>query len=158
MTEQELKRTIDAAEKNPEEIARAVTGLSKKVLDHKPAPDRWSIHEILAHLADTEIVYSYRLRQVLADKEPAFAPIDQDDWASRLGYLETSPPEMVAQYALLRRSNVRLLRRLKPDDLAKGGFHPERGRKVALEEMLQAIAAHGPNHLRQIEALKQQAA
>jgi hypothetical protein len=82
----------------------------------------------------------------------------QDDWARHLGYLEASPPELIALYALLRRSNLRLLRRITPPDLDKGGFHPERNRKVTVAELVEMMANHGANHLQQIEHLKQQAA
>ncbi len=70
-----------------------MSGLPEKVLRYKPAPDKWCILEILGHLADIEIVYAYRLRQMLADKKPVIAPMDQDDWARNLGYMETPPAE-----------------------------------------------------------------
>ena len=158
MPDEELKQAIDAAERNPEEIARAVTGISRQAVVRKPAPNQWSIHEILAHLADSEIVFAHRLRQALADKQPAFAATDQEAWAKELGYLETLPAEMVALYALLRRSNVRLLRRLKPGDWDKGGFDPDQQRTVTVRDLAQAITDHDRHHLREIETLKDKAA
>src|SRR6516165_10075383 len=98
MNEGELKKHIEAAEKSPKEIAAAVSGLAPAVLRYTPAPGKWSIQEILGHLADVEIIYAHRLRQMLADKEPVIAPIDQDAWARNLGYLETPAPELVALY------------------------------------------------------------
>ena len=132
MTEAELKKYLDAAEKSPKQIAAAVSGLPDKTLRYKPAPDKWCILEILGHLADIEIVYAYRFRQMLADSEPVIAPMDQDDWARHLGYMETPAPELVALYGLNRHHNLRLLRRLKAGDLEKGAFHPERKRKLRL--------------------------
>ena len=158
MTQQELNKLLDSAEKNPEQVAREVSGLSNKVLQYRPAPNKWSIQQILAHLADSEIVFAYRFRQALADENPTFAPIDQDDWARNLAYDETSAPEMLALYALVRRANLRLLRRVQSGDLEKGGFHPERNRKVTVAELVEMMAKHGPNHLEQIARLKQQAA
>ena len=157
MTEQELKKHLDAAEKNPEAVAREVTGLKRKVLDYKPSPDKWSIQEIVCHLADAEIVFAHRMRQALADNEPTFSPIDQDAWAKQLGYDEATAAEMLALYALLRRSNLRLLRRIGIADLEKSGFHPERKSKVTLGELVEYLAKHGPNHLEQIVRLKAQA-
>src|SRR5438477_3744269 len=125
MTEDELTKHIEAAEKSPKEIAAAVSGLAPAILRYKPATDKWSILEILGHLADVEIVYAYRLRQMLADKKPVIAPMDQNDWAQNLGYMQTPPAEMVALYGLNRHANLRLLRRLKPGDLEKSAFHPE---------------------------------
>src|SRR6201982_943523 len=74
MTEVELKKNIEAAEKSPKEIAAAVSGLSPDVLRFKASPDKWSILEILGDLADIEFVYAYRLRQMLADEKPVIAP------------------------------------------------------------------------------------
>ncbi len=157
MTSQEFKKLLDLAEKSPEQVARAVMGLPVKVLQYKPAPNKWSVQEILGHLADIELMYGYRLRQAIADKEPTFAPIDQDAWAAKLGYMEPTTPELIALYSLLRRANLRVLRRLKPADLEKGGYHPEHKRKVTVAEIVQLMAKHGPNHLEQIERLKQMA-
>ena len=88
MTEAEFKKHLDAAEKSPKEIAAAVSFLPEEVLRYKPSPDKWCVLEILGHLADIEIVYGYRLRQMLADQKPVIAPMDQDAWAGNLGYME----------------------------------------------------------------------
>jgi uncharacterized damage-inducible protein DinB len=157
MIEAELKKHLDAAEISPRKIAAAVSGLSDEALRYKPAPSKWSILEILGHLADIEIVYGYRMRQILADKKPVIAPIDQDDWARNLGYMEAAPAELVAVYGLNRHNNLRVLRRLKPGDLDKSAFHPERNRNVTLAELVEMMAGHGTNHLEQIERLKQEA-
>ncbi|HMH01125.1 MAG TPA: DinB family protein, partial [Terriglobales bacterium] len=71
MNEADLKQHLEAAEKSPKQIAAAVSGLPDKTLRYKPAPDKWCILEVLGHLADIEVVYAYRIRQMLADKKPA---------------------------------------------------------------------------------------
>lgn len=157
MTEAELKKHLDAAEKSPKEIAAAVSGLAPAVLRYKPAPEKWSILEILGHLADIEIVYGYRLRQMLADEKPVIAPMDQDAWARNLGYLEASAPELVALYGLNRHHNLRLLRRLKLEDLAKSAFHPEIQGNVTVATCVERMSSHGASHLAQIEKLKKEA-
>ena len=154
MTESDLKKHLDAAEKSPKQVAAAVSGLAEKTLRYKPAPDKWCILEILGHLADIEIVYAYRLRQMLADKKPVIAPMDQDDWARSLGYMETPAPELIALYGLNRHANLRLLQRLKPDDLEKSAFHPESKKNFTVAELVERMATHGANHLAQIERLK----
>ncbi len=158
MTAEELKQRLDAAEKDPKKIAAAVSGLPDSVLRYKPAPNKWSILEILGHLADVEIIYAYRMRQILADKNPTIAPIDQDAWAAHLGYTDEPPAELLAQFGLTRHHNLKLLRRVKLDDLKKSAFHPERNGPISLADIVEQIAAHGPNHLEQIERLKKQAA
>lgn len=157
MTDTELKNHLEAAEKSPKEIAAAVSGLPPQVLRYKPAPDKWSILEILSHLADIEIVYAYRLRQMLADQKPVIAPMDQDEWAKNLGYMDTPAPELVALYGLNRHHNLRLLLRLKPADLEKSAFHPEYQQAVTLATLVEKMAGHGTNHLQQIERLKREA-
>lgn len=157
MNMEELKLHLNELEKNPERVAATVSRLDEATLHYKPAPNKWSILEILAHLADVEIVWGYRLRQALAEQNATFAPIDQDKWAQHLGYLEASPAECLAAYKTNRRANLRLLHGIMPADLDKGGFHPELNRVFTVAEIIQRLAQHDPNHLSQIERLKHQA-
>ena len=157
MTADDLKKYLQDADKGPRRLAAAVSGLSDKVLRYKPSPEKWCILELLGHLADVELVYSYRLRQMLADKNPVIAPIDQDDWARTLGYLEAAPAELIAQYGLNRHHNLRLLRKIGLDDLKKSAYHPERKAHMTVEELVLRLADHDTNHIAQIEDLKQKA-
>jgi hypothetical protein len=157
VTEAELKKHLDTAEESPKQIAAAALGLPETTLRYKPKPDKWCILEMLGHLADMEILYAYRIRQMLADKDPVIASIDQDAWAKNLGYLESSPPELVALYGLNRHANVRLLSRLKAEDLQKSARHPELAHRVTVGDYVQMMSKHGPNHLEQIERLKKEA-
>src|SRR5579872_2058367 len=157
MTEAELKKHLEAAEKSPKQIAAAVSGLPDKTLRYKPSPDKWCILEVLGHLADIEIVYAHRLRQMIADKKPVIAPMDQDAWAQNLGYMEIPAPELVALYGLNRHHNLRLLRRLKAEELEKSAYHPELKHDVTVADYVEKMRTHGENHLAQIERLKKQA-
>jgi len=151
LTEAEFKKLLDAAEKSPKEIAAAVSGLSEKVLRFRPSPRKWCVLEILGHLADVEIIYGYRLRQMLADTKPVIAPLDQDAWARNLNYMDSPPSELVAFYGLGRHHNLRWLRNLKAADLSKSAFHPETERNVTVADLVQRMAGHGAGHLQQIE-------
>ena len=157
MTEAEFTKHLDAAEKSPKEIAAAVSGLPEKVLRYKPAPDRWCVLEILGHLADVEIIYGYRLRQMLADHKPVIAPLDQDAWARNLGYMDAPPAELLAFYGIARHHNLRMLRRAKEADLSKSAYHPELQREVTVAELVERMGGHGAGHLQQIEKLKKMA-
>jgi DinB family protein len=154
MTEAEFKKHLDAAEKSPKEIAAAVSGLSEEVLRYKPSPEEWCVLEILGHLADVEIIYGYRLRQMLADTKPVIAPLDQNAWTRNLNYLDCRPSELVAFYGLGRHHNLRLLRSLRPSDLSKSAFHPEMQRETTVAELVERMGGHGAAHLQQIEKLK----
>src|ERR1700688_3026327 len=154
MTEADFRKHLDAAESSPKQIAAAVSGLPENVLRYKPSHEKWCILEILGHLADAEIIYGYRLRQMLADTKPVIAPIDQDAWARNLNYLNSPPMELVAFYALARHHNLRVLRSLKPSDLSKSAFHPEPQREMTAAELVERMGGHGAAHLEQIERLK----
>lgn len=144
MTEAEFKKHLEAAEKSPKEIALAVSGLPDQVLRYKPSPEKWCVLEVLGHLADVEIIYGHRLRQMLADAKPVIAPIDQDAWARNLNYLDSPPSELVAFYGLGRHHNLRLLRRLKASDLTKSAFHPELQREMTVAELVEKWAGMAP--------------
>jgi len=158
MKEAELKKHLDAAEKSPKEIAAAVSGLPDKILRYKPSLDKWCILEVLGHLADIEIVFAHRFRQMLADENPVIAPMDQDAWAQHLDYMETPMPELIALYGLNRHHTLQLLRRLKPGDLENSAYHPELKHDVTVAEYVEKMGTHGAGHLAQIERLKKQAA
>jgi hypothetical protein len=157
MTETELKSHLDAAEKSPKQLAAAVAGLPETILRYKPSPEKWSIREIVGHLADVEIVYAYRIRQMLADTKPVIAPMEVNAWARSLGYMDTPVPEMIALFGVNRHHNLRLLRAMRVEDLKKGAHHPELNRDVTLEEMVLKLDGHSTSHLEQIEKLKKSA-
>lgn len=157
MTEAELKEHLDAAGNSPKQIAAAVLGIPANTLRYKPSADKWCILEILGHLADMEILYAYRIRQMLADRDPVIAPIDQNAWAKNLGYMESSVAELIALYGLNRHANVRMLSRLHEEDLKKSARHPELDHPVTVADYVKMMSTHGPNHLQQIERLKKEA-
>ena len=157
MTEADFRKHLEAAEKSPKLTALGASGLPDKTLRYKPAPDKWCILEILGHLADVEIVFGYRIRQILADPKSTVVPMDQEAWAKNLGYLETPPAEMIALYGVNRHANLQILRRLKVADLERSVFHPQLNRDLRLAEIVEKLDTHSAKHLDQIEALKKRA-
>jgi hypothetical protein len=106
--------------------------------------------EILQHLADVEMMYGVRGRMVLAEDRPAIQGFDQDQWAARFRYAESSPALALSQLRGMRAANLVIWRRLTPADLAREGLHSERGPE-SMEHMLRLMAAHDLVHRRQIE-------
>jgi len=153
----ELARAVDEIERNPEAVIAAVQDLDASVLRYKPNPQKWCVLEIMAHLADVELVYGFRLRQIIAQPGSIITPIDQDEWARALNYTNASVPELIELYRVNRRANVRLLRELTVADLTKAAYHPEYEGDFSLADLLKFMRGHDPNHLRQIERLKAQA-
>src|SRR5439155_12325909 len=153
----EIKQSIEQVTRGPENMAAAVKGVDVKTLRYKPAPNKWCILEILAHLADAEVVFGHRIRQCLAEADSTICPMDQDAWANNLGYMEAPVEESLGAFRYARAANVRLMRRLNEADLEKSAYHPERKRKVTVGEIVGYMQAHDPNHLGQIERLKSSA-
>ena len=142
-----ILRSTDAA------LRRAVEGLGPEVTARPEAPGKWSIRQVLRHLADSEIVWGWRLRLVLAHDAPVLTGYDQDAWADRLGYAESDPVESLEEFAVLRRGTLRLLDRATPEDLERYGVHAERGRE-SVEHMIRLYAGHDRLHLRQVERIR----
>lgn len=113
------------------------------------AEGKWSTAGVVQHLADSELVWAYRIRKVLAEDRPRLEGYDQDRWADRLGYATVDPTEALAMYSALRGSNLALLRRATPEDLQRVSFHDERGEE-SLAHMMRLYAGHDLVHLNQL--------
>ena len=122
----------------PSALPDAIEGLSKKQLRQPERPGKWSIGQILQHLADSEIVWAWRMRLILAQDRPRLTGYDQDLWAERLDYAEADPSDALELFAVLRRANLRLVERASPADLKRVGLHVERGEET-LEHLRQAV-------------------
>jgi uncharacterized damage-inducible protein DinB len=144
---------LDVLHGTPTVARRAVEGLSAQQLSRPEAPGKWSVRQVLRHLVDSEIVWSWRLRLVLAQDRPALTGYDQDAWAQRLHYADADPEESLQEFAVLRRGNLRLLESAGPDELKRVGVHSERGDE-SVEHMIRLYAGHDILHLRQIERIR----
>ncbi len=131
-------------------LEEAVRSHSPELLSRPPAPGKWSVREILCHLADCEIVFAFRLRQALAENHPVVQPFDQERWASTYAAYDASSASDV--FSAVRAWNVALLAGLKPADFARTLNHPERG-DMTLQTVVETMAGHDVNHLRQIAAI-----
>src|SRR5688572_18266366 len=93
----------------PSALERRLRGLSRALVRRRPAPTRWSIAEIVAHMADAELAMGWRLRSMLATPGVSLTWWDQDRWAERLRYSSGSAREYAALFRALRVANLRLL-------------------------------------------------
>lgn len=137
----------------PEAAARAISGLTAAQLKTPEAAGKWSIVQVLRHLADSEVVWGWRMRLILAHDRPAITGYDQDLWADRLHYADSDPAEALDALRVLRRDNLRLLERATPGDLARVGVHAERGEESA-GYLMRLFAGHDLLHLNQIERIR----
>jgi uncharacterized damage-inducible protein DinB len=134
-------------------VKRAVSGLSDAQLLQPESAGKWSIRHVLQHLADSELVWGWRLRLVLAQDRPALTGYDQDAWAARLHYDTARPEDALAEFAVLRRANLRLLAQTPEPGFDRVGVHTERGDE-SVRHMMRLYAGHDLLHLRQIERIR----
>jgi uncharacterized damage-inducible protein DinB len=137
----------------PSALPRAIMGLSPQQLGQPEQQGKWSIRQILQHLADSEVVWAWRMRLILAQDRPQLTGYDQDLWAERLHYEQADPSDALALFAVLRRANLRLIEGASPADLKRVGVHAERGEE-SLEHLLRLYAGHDLLHLRQIDRVR----
>jgi tRNA-binding protein len=129
-----------------------IVGRTRDELSRRPDPSRWSTVQILAHLADAEVVASWRLRSIIATDGVPLQPFDQNTWASTFKYADADPFESLQEFDVLRRSNLSLLRRVDQALLANHGMHAERGQET-VTHLVRLYAGHDLNHLAQVRRL-----
>lgn len=126
--------------------------LSKKEIRRRPAPGKWSVAEILAHLADAEVVGSWRIRQILGADGTPIQAYDQNVWAETFRYEDRDPKESLKLFRVLRENNLLLLKSVPRKLWENHGMHAERG-KETIAQIVQMFAGHDLNHLQQIEKI-----
>jgi len=137
---------------SPKKLERLVGRVSAAKARKKPAPDKWSIAEVAAHLADVEIVIGWRVRSVLGAPGTPIQAYDQDAWAAAGQYSKRNPRESVAFFKAVRAANLALYKSLTPEQWKQYGMHSERGQE-SVERIVQMVAGHDLNHLQQIERI-----
>jgi hypothetical protein len=141
--------------KAPDVLASLIDGLSDEELSRRPSPRKWCIREIVAHLADDELVGAYRIRLILSASGTVIQAYDQDVWASTGRYGTSDVRESLALYRILRSANLKLLQSLSAEEWEKFGIHAERGVE-SLRDMAMYFAGHDINHFLQIESIRRQ--
>jgi hypothetical protein len=136
-------------------LERLLEGMPARVLSRHPAPGKWSIREIVAHMADAELAIGWRFRNMIATPGAHLQWWDEHLWSETCGYVRTPVPQSLRLFNALRESNLHLLRSIpRVRWQACYGVHDKRGRQT-VEEFVTMEAAHDLNHLRQVEGLLQ---
>ena len=133
-------------------IAELIAGVGNEDLQRRPAPEKWSVGEIIAHLAEDELVTSWRYRQMIENSGCALASFDQDQWARLGDYRSWRPADALAMFRLLREANLRMLRSLASEEWDRFGVHAERGR-ITVRDLVRHMAGHDMNHVEQIRSI-----
>jgi hypothetical protein len=137
----------------PAKLAKLLKGISPARSRKRPAPGKWSIMEIVAHLADAELVGGYRIRAILGAPGCQVIGFDQDVWVTALHYDKRNLGKSFAQYRALRDANLGLLKTLTPEQWKHHGVHNERGAET-IDTIVRMFAGHDLNHFQQIERIR----
>lgn len=140
---------LASLKKGPKRVKKLVKGVHEKLLRRRPAEGKWSVKEILAHLADGEVVLSARLRFIAGMDRPPIHGYDQDSFVARLGVDRVDAEDLLEQFALARKLTMALLARIDDADYARVGLHSERG-EVTIRSMVDMYSGHDRIHEDQI--------
>ncbi len=133
------------------EIEKLLAAMSAERINEPPAPGKWSPAQIVAHLADCELVFAFRLRQTLAEDAPVIQPFDQDKWAAT--YSSVPAAQALEVFKVMRGWNLRLLALALPEAAQRPTTHPERG-TMTFQTIVETMAGHDLNHLGQLERIR----
>jgi DinB superfamily len=134
----------------PQRLGDLIKNLQPGQLTKSPAPGKWSIRDILCHLADCEIAFAFRLRQAIAETNHVIQPFDQEKWAGPYAHFDAASALTV--FSALRDWNRKLIATVPPEGYAKPLIHPERG-EMTFRTVVETMGGHDLNHIEQIESL-----
>jgi len=133
-------------------LKKAISGLTAAQLKSRPQPAKWSIAEIIAHLADAEVVASWRMRSVIGENGVTIQPFDQDAWASAFNYRGRDAKRSLEVFRTLRENNLSMLKEIPKETWDNYGMHLERGRET-IAHLARMFAGHDTNHVLQVEGI-----
>ena len=145
---------LERFRRGPDIIEAAILPVKGAELDYKPAPGRWTIREIAAHMADSEMVSGMRFRQVVAEEKPVIRAYNQDAWAARLGYQKRDPAASLETFRRVRMDTYALLKDLPDAEYTRTGHHSEHG-EITLLELLKIYAEHPEGHVNQVAGVRE---
>jgi DinB superfamily len=148
----EGKKPLAVQTATAKKIEHLIKGVPPAKLRKRPAPDKWSVGEVLAHMADAEIVGGFRMRLILGAPGTVIVAFDQDSWAVAGHYNQRDPRKSLEQFRAVREANLLLLKSLTPDQWKHFGMHSERGQE-SIEHIVRMFAGHDLNHVQQIERI-----
>jgi hypothetical protein len=146
---------LERFRRGPELLAMVLTGVFGEEEDFIPAPGKWSIRQIIAHLADSEMVGAHRMRAVIAEENPVLTSYDEKLWVRNLDYAQRKPKQSLESFRRVRAENYELLKHVPETAYSRTGNHTEHG-VVTLLQLLEIYAGHVENHARQMQAVREE--
>jgi hypothetical protein len=151
----DLPALLERYRRGPEVLAMVLTGVFGEEEDFVPAPGKWSPRQIIAHLADAELVGAHRMRQVIAEDNPTLIAYDQDAWTRNLDYARRKPKQSLEAFRRIRAENYELLKALPESAFERTGNHSENG-PMTLRLLLEGYAQHAESHARQLQQMREE--
>ena len=141
----EIPALLERFRRGAELLAVVLTGVFGDEVDFAPVPGKWSVRQIVAHLADSELVGAHRFRQVIAEDNPTLIAFNQDAWTANLDYARRKPKQSLETFRRIRAENYELLKGLPEAAFERSGNHSENGRMTLLQ-LLEGYAGHAESH------------
>jgi len=151
----DLADLLERYRRGPELLAVVLTGVFGEEEDFSRAPGKWSIRQIVAHVADAELVGAHRFRQIIAEDNPTLVAYDQDAWVRNLDYVRRKPKQSLETFRRIRAENYELLKDLPETAFDRAGTHTENGR-MTLRQLLEGYAGHAESHARQLQETREE--
>ena len=149
----DIPALLERYRRGPEVLAVALTGVFGEEEDFTTAPGKWSIRQLVAHLADTELVFATRFRQIVAEDAPPLMPFDQDKWAVNLDYARRKPKQSLETLRRLRAENHEFLKELPAATFDRVGNHAKDG-PLTVYQLLERLTNHAEKHAQQMQAIR----
>ena len=149
----EISQLLERFRRGPEVLATATTGVAGAQLDFIPEPGKWSIRQIVCHLADAELVASTHFRWVIAEDNPTLLAYNQEAWALRLNYSSRRFSQALESFRRTRAENYELLKNLPEEEFSRSATHAEAG-PVTLLDLLRLSAEDAEKHAQQVMAIR----
>jgi hypothetical protein len=150
----DITSLLERLRRGPELLALVLTGVFGEEEDFVAQPGKWSIRQIMAHVADGELVGAHRMRAVIAEDNPTLIWFDQDAWTRNLDYAKRKPKTSLESFRRLRAENYELLKDLPPETYARTGNHSKDG-TLTLHQLAEGYAVHAESHARQIQEIRE---
>jgi hypothetical protein len=149
----DIPTLLERFRRGPAVVAGALTGVSGAEEDFVIGAGKWSIRQIAAHLADSELVGAHRMRQVIAEDNPTLIAFDQDAWTKNLDYSRRKSEESLETFRRIRMENYELLKEVPDAAWERTGNHTENG-PMTLRRLLEGYAGHAESHARQLGEIR----
>ena len=150
-----LADLLERFRRGPEVLAVVLTGVFGEEEDFVVTSDQWSIRQIVAHLADAELVGAHRMRAVIAEDNPTLTGFDQNAWTRNLDYAHRKPKQSLESFRRQRAENYDLLKTLPESAFSRTGNHTEIG-TVTLLKLVEGYAEHAESHARQMQQIREE--